>query len=137
YRGRLTAAVRPQVPGHLARWDGERNMIDHRAIAVLLGQAAHVEHRCSSDELDTGRRDLFQTGNVSAGIWSDVPWRGPGWIAWRRNICGTSLLRPRRRLRREPGRRGSPPEDGGRRRMNRSIHRLWGRDRRHRRVWAR
>jgi len=77
-RRRLSGPVWTEIAGHFARRNRERDMVHHRAIAVLLRQTADVQHTRS----DTGGRKLFQTVEV---------YSGPVQNAQRRAAMGTSL----------------------------------------------
>jgi hypothetical protein len=43
--GRLAGAVGAEEAGHLARGDGEADVVDGHLVAVVLGQVAGVDHR--------------------------------------------------------------------------------------------
>ena len=62
----LPLPLGPEVPGHLARRDGERHVIDYGAIAILLREPADVQHRVPPRRKVRHRNCRFVPGPVYA-----------------------------------------------------------------------
>ena len=60
HRRGFPGAIGPQITRDLSRWHRKRDVIHHRAIAVLLRQPANVQHRVLPvQELDTALGEMF------------------------------------------------------------------------------
>src|ERR1035441_9480579 len=78
--GGFAGSVGPEEAGHLARRDRERQMIDRRLVAVLLGQVTCFDHENSSQRRDdrpadnaTLKRSKFPSGGskrLAAGAYT-------------------------------------------------------------------